>query len=70
VAQAQLTRLNEELSEILPELFSADDAPAIPARDVAKSGTGDAATDWDDPSQFPDNDDNRIVALLARRAAE
>ncbi|MGJ8604941.1 MAG: DNA repair protein [Marivita sp.] len=72
VAQAQLSRLNEELSDILPELFSHDDTPQIPARDMAKSATiGDAAsTDWDDPAHFPDNDDNRIVALLARRAAE
>lgn len=72
VAQAQLNRLNEELSEILPELFAADAAPTIPARDLTKSDAkpAETATDWDDPTQFPDNDDNRIVALLARRAAE
>jgi hypothetical protein len=72
VAQAQLTRLNEELSEILPELFTADAAPTIPARDLTKSDPKptETATDWDDPTQFPNNDDNRIVALLARRAAE
>lgn len=72
VAQAQLSRLNEELSEIMPELFKSEATPTIPPRDVSKSGlrSDGAETDWDDPAHFPDNDDNRIVALLARRAAE
>lgn len=72
VAQAQLTRLNEQLSDILPELHTTDDTPVIPPRSVANlNPKGETtATDWDDPAHFPDNDDNRIVALLARRAAE
>ncbi len=72
VAQAQLTRLNDELSEILPELYAVDNNPSIPDRKPAyiATGTNGASADWEEPAQFPDNDDNRIVALLARRAAE
>ena len=72
VAQAQLNRLNEELAEILPELRSTDDAPVIPPRSVPTGAARSANTtqDWDESADFPDNDDNRIVALLARRAAE
>jgi len=72
VAQAQLNRLNEELAEILPELHSTDDAPVIPPRSVPTDAARSANTtqDWDESADFPDNDDNRIVALLARRAAE
>jgi chromosome segregation ATPase len=68
VAQAQLDRLQAELSNILPELFSSDATPTVPARKVAN--LSDVSEQWDDAPDFPDNDDNRIVALLARRAAE
>ena len=68
VAQAQLTRLHEELAELLPELHTAEDTPSIPARKAAQ--TEDASDQLDEPPDFPNNDDNRIVALLARRAAE
>lgn len=68
VAQAQLDRLQTELSNILPELFSSDATPTVPARKVAN--LSDVSEQWDDAPDFPDNDDNRIVALLARRAAE
>lgn len=68
VAKAQLDRLQSELSDILPELFSADVTPTVPARRVAN--LPDISDQWDEPPDFPDNDDNRIVALLARRAAE
>ncbi|MCK0150927.1 DNA repair protein [Marivita sp. S6314] len=72
VAQAQLDRLNEELSTILPELHNSDAAPSIPPRSAPAQSTQspDTANNWDDAAEFPDNDDNRIVALLARRAAE
>ena len=68
VAKAQLDRLQSELSDILPELFSADATPTVPARRVAN--LPNISDQWDEPPDFPDNDDNRIVALLARRAAE
>ena len=68
VAKAQLDRLQSELTDILPELFSADAPPTMPARTVANPP--DISDQWDEPPDFPNNDDNRIVALLARRAAE
>ncbi len=68
VAQAQLDRLQAELSNILPELFNSDATPTVPTRKVAN--LSDVSEQWDDAPDFPDNDDNRIVALLARRAAE
>jgi chromosome segregation ATPase len=68
VAKAQLDRLQSELTDILPELFSADASPTMPARTVAN--LPNISDQWDEPPDFPDNDDNRIVALLARRAAE
>ncbi len=60
--------MQAELSNILPELFSSDATPTVPARKVAN--LSDVSEQWDDAPDFPDNDDNRIVALLARRAAE
>lgn len=68
VAQAQLSRLNEELAELLPELHSAEDTPQIPAR--RPQSLQEPSDQWDEPPDLPANDDNRIVALLARRAAE
>ena len=68
VAQAQLNRLHAELSEILPDLHGAEDAPRIPERKVPASAN--PSDQWDDPGGYMDNDDNRIVELLARRAAE
>lgn len=68
VAQAQLDRLQAELSEILPELFGKDASPTLPLRNGASQRK--LSDHWDDLPDFPDNDDNRIVALLARRAAE
>jgi hypothetical protein len=72
VAEAQLKRLSEELSDILPELHLADDERLIAASAIASEDGAKILdlNDWEDLTQFPDNDDNRIVALLARRAAE
>ncbi|WP_245819021.1 DNA repair protein [Marivita hallyeonensis] len=69
VAQAQLTRLNEELADILPELHSSEDAPLIPPRKAPHDAQA-TTNDWDEAPDFTDKDGNRIVALLARRAAE
>lgn len=68
VAKAQLDRLQAELSDILPELYSKDAPAALPARKVAS--LREVSDQWDEPPDVPDTDDNRIVALLARRAAE
>jgi hypothetical protein len=68
VAKAQLDRLQTELSDILPELFDKDSAPTVPPR--KGQSLREVSDQWDEPPDFPDNDDNRIVALLARRAAE
>lgn len=68
VAKAQLDRLQAELSDILPELFDKDSAPTVPPRKT--QSLREVSDQWDEPPDFPDNDDNRIVALLARRAAE
>lgn len=72
VAQSQLNRLHEELAGILPEVYSAEDTPEIPQRGMPKHDgpSSDPRNNWDDMEHAPDNDDNRIVALLARRAAE
>lgn len=72
VAQAQLARLNAELVDILPELHKGTDTPTIPARQGATAGAtpAPAPEDGHDPDDIADTDDNRIVALLARRAAE
>lgn len=72
IAQAQLTRLNEELADILPELHSTESTPVIPPRTAPAQAAiaNGQSNDWDDSSDDPDPDDNRIVALLARRAAE
>jgi hypothetical protein len=65
VAQAQLARLREELGDILPELYPAEVAETPAARrDV------DSAEDQDTAAQIAAQGDDRIVALLARRAAE
>ncbi|MCL3883406.1 DNA repair protein [Marivita sp. GX14005] len=71
VARAQLERLCEELSEILPELYAAEPVAEEPTEIVTQA----QVEVWDDPAHnpgatFPDDSDNRIVALLARRAAE
>lgn len=66
VAQAQLTRLNEELADLLPELHSREATPVIPPRSVPVA-VDDTSDTWDADDG---SDDNRIVALLARRAAE
>ena len=68
VAQAQLSRLQAELADILPELYGRDAPATLPARKVAS--LREVSDQWDEPPEFPDNDNNRIVALLARRAAE
>ena len=71
VAKAQLARLQDELSDILPELYGDDAAAIRPARVATRSDHGRTAwDDWEDPVPLPKTDDNRIVALLARRAAE
>jgi hypothetical protein len=72
VAQAQLARLTAELADILPELHEGAGTPTISAGQVAKAGTTPAAAPEirEDPEDVPDRDDTRIVALLARRAAE
>ena len=61
VAESQLARLCDELAEILPELGETTAPP--PAADGAPA----APRNWDEDVQ---QDDGRIVALLARRAAE
>ena len=66
VAQAQLTRLHDELMDILPELHNTDQSPVLPPR-TGPVQIHPQTEDWDTAEQ---NDDNRIVALLARRAAE
>jgi len=60
VAEAQLARLCDELTEILPELGEAAEPETPPEPVVAEDS-------WEDEVQ---QDDGRIVALLARRAAE
>ncbi len=72
VAQTQLSRLREELAEVLPELHGPEAQTIIPPRTAplkVANGTDDVDT-WEDATVYADNDDNRIVALLARRAAE
>ncbi|MFA8385614.1 MAG: DNA repair protein [Pelagibaca sp.] len=71
VAKSQLARLQDELSDILPELYG-DDAVALQPARVATRSDHDRTTwdDWEDPVPVPESEDNRIVALLARRAAE
>lgn len=70
VAQSQLDQLRRELADILPELMAPEPvdapqpAPAEPAPKVAQK----PATDLNDEPDLYAEDD-RIVALLARRAA-
>ncbi len=68
VAQAQLERLHDELSDLLPEIYGKDPTPALPER--KHNAPQEPSDQWDEPPSYPENDDNRIVALLARRAAE
>lgn len=67
VARAQLARLSEELGEILPEIGL---SPPIPPDDAETAIEVQRLDDWEDTAQIPQQDDTRIVALLARRAAE
>ncbi|WP_422824728.1 DNA repair protein [Thalassococcus sp. BH17M4-6] len=62
VAEAQLARLCDELADILPELDQTHEEPA-----QAEPAKLDETQDREDT--LP-QDDDRIVALLARRAAE
>ncbi|MCR9111070.1 MAG: hypothetical protein NXH94_19585 [Rhodobacteraceae bacterium] len=68
VAQTQLERLQEELFDLLPEIYGKAPTTAMPQRKVNKKQ--EASDQWDEPPSFPDTDDNRIVALLARRVGE
>lgn len=65
VAEAQLARLCEELEEILPELVPDTARPEAAA---------EAPSGWVGDREFEDSDaaprDDRIVAMLSRRAAE
>ncbi|MFP7672743.1 DNA repair protein [Marivita sp. S0852] len=71
VAKAQLAQLTEVLADILPELQTGVIGTPPCAETVAPAANDTPAADiWDEPVEFPHNDDNRIVALLARRAAE
>lgn len=73
VAEAQLARLCDDLAGILPELGQAEPGQTEPARTDADADPDatphrrTARPDWEDDLQ---QDDGRIVALLARRAAE
>jgi hypothetical protein len=69
VAWSQLERLAEDLRRILPEL----DMPQDPAEDPGWQGTHEVAAEPSEEAwehlDAPANDD-RIIALLSRRAAE
>ena len=69
VAESQLRRLCNELTDILPDIHLPEDEVTIPPRQVANGGYVEEE-DIDTPADIPTQDDNRIVALLARRAAE
>ncbi|SLN38733.1 hypothetical protein ROJ8625_01793 [Roseivivax jejudonensis] len=64
VAESQLARLCDELTEILPELNGRDDAPTL--REVDSVDPQVAAQREAEPHQ----DDARIVSILNQRAAE
>lgn len=69
VARSQLSWLREELTEILPELLpDAGESTADETAPEAHPGPVPAAV-WPDEADDYDGDD-RIVALLARRAAK
>lgn len=72
VARAQLDRLTEELADILPELALSEFEPEVSTASdgIARHGNVHWLEDSDDTAAIPGSDDNRIVALLARRAAE
>lgn len=72
VAKAQLARLSEELEEILPEIRLSDPETAQTPRSAAGADWANVQRldEWEDSAPIPQQDDNRIVALLARRAAE
>lgn len=71
VAEAQLDRLRDELTELLPEIALRESrASKAPSEETL---TADAQEDWGDlplATGAHDDGDGRIVALLARRAAE
>lgn len=67
VAEAQLERLCDELTSILPEINMPEPEAVEESDDTLVAQDKD---DWGDVTHLPDTDDDRIVALLARRAAE
>ncbi|WP_244437565.1 DNA repair protein [Roseivivax isoporae] len=77
VAEAQLARLCDELTEILPELHDDADPGAIvadmPDAAAPAARAEDDGDDWIPPAAHridPHQDDPRIVRLLNQRAAE
>lgn len=69
VAESQLARLCDELTEILPEL--GDTVPCAPDAEPVQDRLAPTLTLLgDDEDAVVHQDDDRIVALLARRAAE
>ncbi|MEC3861064.1 DNA repair protein [Mesobacterium sp. TK19101] len=69
IAEAQLVRLCEDLTEILPEIALGEPAPdappAEPMQEIALALPAEA-DDWEDATET----DDRIVELLSRRVAE
>lgn len=77
VAQSQLNQLKGELLDILPELVSQNEEQSDPAENTHRSepplqpeDRAPMAVPHKDPNDEPDlySEDDRIVALLARRA--
>ncbi|KMK67348.1 hypothetical protein [Puniceibacterium sp. IMCC21224] len=67
IAESQLARLCDELTDILPELADVADVAEAPASvTFSRPVVVESSEDEDNLNQ----DDSRIVALLARRAAE
>jgi len=73
VAEAQLARLCEDLTdilpEILPEIATSAPAPDAPVAEPRQETTADLPIDADDWG-VADETDDRIVELLSRRVAE
>ncbi|MHA6344102.1 DNA repair protein [Roseivivax sp. CAU 1761] len=67
VAESQLARLCDELTEVLPELHEVEEAPSHERRGprVVADAEAEAARE-----AAPHQDDSRIVSLLHQRAAE